>query len=106
MQPRASEKGSMTCSASVDWGVSDRLARSLTNTNMIESMISVACDTTHHVKRWRDGSMVKQWVAAGILNAGRSFRQLKGCKDIATLTDALARHVGAVTPVCESKEVA
>ena len=41
-------------------GVSDRLARSLTNANMIESMISVARDTTHHVKRWRDGTMVKR----------------------------------------------
>jgi putative transposase len=87
-------------------GVSDRLARSLTNTNMIESMISVGRDTTHNVKRWRDGSMVKRWAAAGMLNAERSFRRLKGCKDMPTLVAALARHVEAVTPVCESEEVA
>jgi putative transposase len=84
-------------------GVSDRLARSLTNTNMIESMISVARDTTHHVKRWRSGTMVKRWAAAGMLNAERSFRRLKGCKDMPTLTAALARHVDAVTPVCKSE---
>jgi putative transposase len=84
-------------------GVSDRLARSLTNTNMIESMISVARDTTHHVKRWRNGVMVKRWAAAGMLNAERSFRRLKGCKDMPTLTAALARHVDAVTPVCKSE---
>jgi transposase-like protein len=84
-------------------GVSDRLARSLTNTNMIESMISVARDTTHHVKRWRNGTMVKRWAAAGMLNAERSFRRLKGCKDMPTLTAALARHVDAVTPVCKSE---
>lgn len=83
-------------------GVSDRLARSLTNTNMIESMISVARDTTHHVKRWRNGTMVKRWAAAGMLNAERSFRRLKGCKDMPTLVAALARHVEKVTPVCKS----
>jgi putative transposase len=84
-------------------GVSDRLARSLTNTNMIESMISVARDTTHHVKRWRNGTMVKRWAAAGMLNAERSFRRLKGCTDMPTLTAALARHVEKVTPVCKSE---
>jgi len=45
-------------------GVSDRLARSLSTTNAAESMISVARDTTRRVKRWRDGTMVKRWVAA------------------------------------------
>jgi putative transposase len=84
-------------------GVSDRLARSLTNTNMIESMISVARDTTHHVKRWRNGTMVKRWAAAGMLNAERSFRRLKGCTDMPTLTAELARHVEKVTPVCKSE---
>jgi transposase-like protein len=84
-------------------GVSDRLARSLTNTNMIESMISVARDTTHHVKRWRNGTMVKRWAAAGMLNAERSFRRLKGCKDMPTLVAELARHVEKVTPVCKSE---
>lgn len=87
-------------------GVGDRLARSLTNTNMIESMISVGRTTTRNVKRWRDGTMVKRWAAAGMLNAERSFRRLKGCKDMPTLVAALARHTGAVTPSCDTEEVA
>jgi len=87
-------------------GVSDRLARSLTNTNMIESMISVGRSTTHNVTRWRDGSMVKRWAAAGMLNAERSFRRLKGCKDMPTLVTALARHIEAVTPKRDDEEVA
>lgn len=86
--------------------VSDRLARSLTNTNMIESMISVGRSTTRNVKRWRDGKMVKRWAAAGMLNAERSFRRLKGCKDMPTLTAALARHAQIVTPTRETEEVA
>ena len=85
-------------------GVNDRLARSLTNTNMIESMISVGRSTTHNVKRWRDGTMVKRWAAAGMLNAERSFRRLKGCKDMPTLVAALARHIEAATPQRHNEE--
>ena len=87
-------------------GVGDRLARSLTNTNMIESMISVGRTTTRNVKRWRDGTMVKRWAAAGMLNAERSFRRLKGCKDMPTLVAALARQTEAVTPSCKTEDVA
>jgi len=87
-------------------GVSDRLARSLTNTNAIESMISVGRTTTRNVKRWRDGTMVKRWAAAGMLNAERSFRRLKGCKDMPVLVAALRRHVEAVTPQRDDEEVA
>ncbi len=41
-------------------GVSDRLARTLTTTNPIESMISIGRSTSRNVKRWRDGKMVKR----------------------------------------------
>ncbi len=74
-------------------GLSERLCRTLTNTNTIESMISVARTTTRNVKRWRDGKMIKRWVAAGMLNAERSFRRIKGAKDMPTLLAALARQV-------------
>jgi putative transposase len=87
-------------------GVSDRLARSLSSTNAIESMISVARDTTRRVKRWRDGAMVKRWCAAGIINAERSFRRLKGCTDMPVLVAALRRHAEAVTGTCDTQQVA
>jgi putative transposase len=86
-------------------GVSDRLARTLTSTNPIESMISIGRSTSRNVKRWRDGKMVKRWAAAGMLNAERSFRRVKGCKDMPTLVAALSRHVD-VAPSCETEEVA
>lgn len=73
-------------------GITGRLGRSLTNTNCIESMISVARTVTRNVKRWRDGSMKKRWVAVGILEAERSFRRLKGCKEMPLLVAALRRH--------------
>jgi putative transposase len=87
-------------------GVGDRLARTLTSTNPIESMISVGRTTTRNVKRWRDGTMVKRWAAAGMLNAERSFRRVKGCKEMPVLVAALRRHVAGVTPARENERVA
>ena len=87
-------------------GVGDRLARTLTCTNAIESMISICRDTSRHVKRWRDGKMVRRWVAAGMLNAERSFRRIKGCKDMPILVAALRAHAARVTPACQTEEVA
>jgi transposase-like protein len=78
-------------------GVSGTLATTLTNTNCIESMISITRRTTRRVTRWTDGSMKKRWVAAGMLEAERSFRRVRGYKDMAKLVDALRRQV-TVTP--------
>ena len=72
-------------------GVNGRLAATLTNTNCIESMISVARTTMGNVKNWKDGSMKKRWVAAGMLEAERNFRRVRGCKDMPTLVAALRR---------------
>jgi putative transposase len=70
-------------------GVTGRLRRSLTNTNCIESMISIARTTTGRVKNWRDGTMKKRWIAAGLLEAERSFRRIKGCTEMPTFVAAL-----------------
>jgi len=72
---------------------SDRLARSLSCTNSIESMISVVRTTTVRVKRWKDTKMVRRWVGAGMLEAERSFRRIKGCNDMAALTAAVRTEV-------------
>jgi hypothetical protein len=41
--------------------------------------------------------MIKRWYAAGMLNAERSFRRLKGYRQIPTFVAALASHLEAVT---------
>jgi putative transposase len=74
-------------------GVPDRLARSLSCTNAIESMISVVRTLTDRVKNWRDVKMVRRWVGVGMLEAERSFRRVKGCKDMPTLVAAVRREV-------------
>jgi putative transposase len=82
-------------------GVGGTLAKTLTTTNCIESMISIAKRTTGRVTKWKDGSMKKRWIAAGMLEAERSFRRVRGHKDMAKLVDALRREV---TPTVDTPE--
>jgi putative transposase len=74
-------------------GVPDRLARTMSCTNAIESMFSVVENLTRRVKRWRDPKMVTRWVGVGMLEAERSFRRVKGCADMAVLVAAVRREV-------------
>src|SRR6476620_8623778 len=73
-------------------GLDGRLTKTLTTSNPIESMISIAKATNRNVTRWRDGQMVLRWTAAGMLNAERSFRRIKGYKQMPQLVAALKRH--------------
>jgi transposase-like protein len=78
-------------------GITGTLARTLTTSNPIESMISIARTTNRNVTRWRDGQMVLRWTAAGMLNAQRSFRRVKGYKQMPQLAAALRRHAHPAT---------
>jgi putative transposase len=73
-------------------GVSGALKRTLCSTNPIESMIGTVRDTQRNVKRWRTGDMRMRWTAAGLAEAQRSFRRVKGHRDIAKLTAAIDRE--------------
>jgi putative transposase len=73
-------------------GITGTLARTLTTSNPIESMISIARTTNRNVTHWRDGQMVLRWTAAGMLNAERSFRRVRGFKQMPQLVAALHRH--------------
>jgi transposase-like protein len=73
-----------------------RLARTLSTTNPIESMLSVCRERSRNVKRWRGGEMVLRWTAAGMLDAERSFRRVRGFRDLVKLERALRRHAASV----------
>ena len=73
-------------------GIDGRLAKTLTTSNPVDSMISIARTTNRNVTNWRDGHMVLRWTAAGMLNAERSFRRIKGYKQMPQLIAALHRH--------------
>jgi len=73
-------------------GIEGRLAKTLTTSNPVGSMISIARTTNRNVTRWRDGQMVLRSTAAGMLNAERSFRRIKGYEQMPQLVAALHRH--------------
>lgn len=66
------------------------LKRTFSTTNPIENMNGTIRRVGRNVKRWRGGSMIVRWVAAGILEAQRRFRRVKGHRNMAKLVDALA----------------
>ena len=70
-------------------GLSDSLRRSLSTTNAAESLISRTRHVKRNVKRWRGGQMVLRWVAAGVLEAVKGFRRVKGYKEMPKLVAAL-----------------
>ena len=76
-------------------GVPDPLARTMSCTNIVESMISVVRDLSGRVKNWRDATMVRRWVGTGMLEAERSFRRVRGCKEMATLVKAVRSEVAS-----------
>jgi putative transposase len=69
--------------------LSARLRRSLATTNAAESLLSRTRHVKRNVKRWRGGQMMLRWVAAGVLEAVKGFRRLKGYADMPTLVAAL-----------------
>jgi putative transposase len=70
-------------------GLSQRLQRSLATTNAAESLISRTRHVKRNVKRWRGGKMMLRWVTAGVLEAFKGFRRLKGHRDMPTLVAKL-----------------
>lgn len=73
------------------------LARTLRSTNPIESMISICREHSKNVTRWREGDMALRWCAAGMVEASKQFRRVKGHVHMTVLRAALNRHVAAQT---------
>jgi hypothetical protein len=72
-------------------GIDGRLANTLTTSNPVESVISIARTTNRNATRWRDGQMVLRWTEAGMLNAARSFPRIKGLQaEVLTIVIAYA----------------
>jgi transposase-like protein len=82
-------------------GVTGALYRTLRSTNGIENLNGLVGHFVRHVRRWRDGRMLVRWIAAGLRESTRSFRRLRGHRDLAALSRALDR-----TAMDSRKEVA
>jgi transposase-like protein len=75
-------------------GVGTLLRRSLASTNIIESCLS----TVRHVARnppqadWQGGDHIARWTAAGLLEAEKKFRKVKGYRELKELAQKLNPH--------------
>lgn len=72
-----------------DLGLSEALERTLSTTNPIENLNGTIRRIQRRVRRWRDASMVRRWVALGVLEAEKGFRKLRGYKGMPKLVAAL-----------------
>ncbi len=87
-------------------GIDGNLAKTLSSTNPIESMIEIVRHTQRNVKRWRGGDMRKRWTAAGMLVAEQQFRKIIGYSDLAKLVVAIERDALHTTqPNTDRQEV-
>lgn len=81
-------------------GIGGKLAKTLSSTNPIESMIEIVRLTQRNVKRWQDGDMRKRWTSAGMLQAEQQFRRVIGYTDLSKLVIAIERrHLTLESPV-------
>ena len=87
-------------------GLSEGLRRSFSTTNAVESLISRTRHVKRHVKRWRGGQMVVRWAAAGVLEAVKGFRRLKGHREMPKLIAALRARDQQLGVVKEAVKVA
>jgi len=83
-------------------GVTGTLRRTLSSTNCIESMFDTVRTTQRNVKRWRDGDMRLRWTAAGMAEAQRGFRRVKGFRDLPKLIAAIRRELNPTVPTEEA----
>jgi hypothetical protein len=81
--------------------LSVRLQRSLATTNAAESLLSRTRHVKRNVKPWRGGQMMLRWVAAGVLEAVKGFRRLKGHADMPRLVAALRARINGSASVSQ-----
>lgn len=71
------------------------LRQTLSNTNAMESANSVAASVMKRVKHWNDGEQILRYAAAGFLEAEKSFRRIKGYRQIPLLVSAIEKELGS-----------
>ena len=69
------------------------LRQTLSNTNAMESANSVAASVIKRVKHWNGGEQILRYAAAGFLEAEKSFRRVKGYRQIPLLVSAIEKEL-------------
>jgi transposase-like protein len=73
--------------------VPEKLRRTLSSTNVIESAFSIVETVCRNVKRWREGDQIERWIGSGLLVAERQFRKVQGYREIPQFLTSLANVV-------------
>ncbi|MGE0682433.1 MAG: transposase [Candidatus Binatia bacterium] len=75
-------------------GITGELRKSLSSTNLIESLFSVVRDKLHRVKNWRAqrSNQILRWVAASIRAHRKKMRRVRGLAQAEELVTALGRR--------------
>ena len=89
-----------------DMKLSQSLERTLSTGNPIENLNGTLRRVSRRVKRWRDGTMGERWAAAGVLEAERGFRKLRGYKSMPALVSALNQHAQSIDTLDEEQNQA
>lgn len=71
------------------FGIRGALARTLVSTNPIENLMGTLGRVSRNVKRWHHGRMALRWAVTGLLEAQKTFRRLKGYRELPALLRAL-----------------
>jgi putative transposase len=79
----------------ISLGVGGSLRKTLYSTNPIESLLGRLKQVARNVKRWRGGKMAVRWAAAALKEAQKSFRRIKGYRNIPELIAALEAQAPA-----------
>ena len=86
--------------------LSDVLERMLSTTNAIENLFSSVRRVSHRVKNWQDGSMILRWAAAGLEEAAKGFRRIRGYKDLPKLEEVLRQNDEKLDGINQEEEAA
>ena len=87
-------------------GLPDWLERTLSSTNSIENVNGRMRAILRRVKRWRDGRMIKRWVATALLEAERGFRKVRGFKGMPILVAVLRGDAERINRVDDEEAAA
>jgi putative transposase len=74
--------------------ITGELRKSLSSTNLIESLFSIVRDKLHRVKHWKGqrSNQILRWVAASILAHRKKMRRVRGLAQAEELITALGRQ--------------
>lgn len=76
-----------------------KLRRTLSNTNPMESANSIAASCVRRITNWKDGEMILRHMAAGFLEAEKSFRRITGYREMPFLLSALSEDTNSSIPI-------